>query len=199
MSRKRKHRALDMGDRQRKREQFTQPSAAPRRWSPGHLGIGLFILAIAAYVIFVGARSIESDPGSAAPRNQTARLASATADGEIRIPIADLADGQARFYKFADAGGVPVRFFALRGSDGVYRAALDACEVCYAGRQGYQQQGDEMVCNKCGRSFPSALINEVTGGCHPIGVPRVVVDGDLVINSGELRTIDDRSAARAAL
>lgn len=56
---------------------------------------------------------------------------SASADkGMVIIPVADVSDGEAHYYKY-DAAGRDVKFFLLKSSDGVIRAAFDACDVCY--------------------------------------------------------------------
>ncbi|HEX8286297.1 MAG TPA: DUF2318 domain-containing protein [Pyrinomonadaceae bacterium] len=99
--------------------------------------------------------------------------------GQVSIPVSEL-DAKARFYEYKTASGKTVSFFAMRSSDGVYRAALNACDVCFAGKQGYRQEGDDMVCNKCGNHFHSAQINEVKGGCNPVGLQRKV-EGDRVL------------------
>ena len=131
------------------------------------------------------------------PESGAAATQTVTAAGdEIRIPLAGLADGQAKFFRYS-AGDQEVRFFAMMGSDGVYRTALDACEICYSAKRGYRQRGDEMVCRKCDQSFPSALINEVTGGCHPIGLPRTMDGEDLVLQASQIQAIDQQYAAQA--
>jgi uncharacterized membrane protein len=68
----------------------------------------------------------------------------------------------------------------------VYRAAADACVVCFREKMGYHQEGNDMVCNKCGKHFPSALVNEVTGGCNPDGIPRTIQGDKLLIATSEL-------------
>ncbi len=93
--------------------------------------------------------------------------------GQVSIPASELGD-KARFYEYKTASGKAVGFFAVRSPDGVYRAALNACDVCFAGKQGYRQEGEDMVCNQCGMHFPSSKINEVKGGCNPIGLERKV-------------------------
>ena len=104
---------------------------------------------------------------------------------DVSIPVSELG-AKARFYDYKTASGKTVRFFAMRSSDGVYRAALDACDVCFAGKQGYSQDGDDMVCNKCGNRFHSAQINEVRGGCNPIGLERRVAGDKLNLSAKEL-------------
>ena len=113
-------------------------------------------------------------------------ISAAPGPAAVRIPLAELAGGQAKFFDYKTADNRQVRFFAMKSSDGVYRAALDACDVCWQAKKGYTQDGDDMVCRKCGRHFHSAKINEVTGGCNPIALNRTVADGHLVINAGDL-------------
>jgi uncharacterized membrane protein len=74
----------------------------------------------------------------------------------------------------------------MKSSDGVYRAALDACDVCFASKRGYRQEGDDMVCNNCGNHFHSAQINEVKGGCNPVGLERKVNGDRLSLSAKEL-------------
>jgi uncharacterized membrane protein len=99
--------------------------------------------------------------------------------GRVSIPASELND-KARFYEYKTASGKTVGFFAVRSTDGVYRAALNACDVCFAGKQGYRQEGEDMVCNQCGMHFPSSKVNEVKGGCNPVGLERKV-EGDRVV------------------
>ncbi|MCP4543057.1 MAG: DUF2318 domain-containing protein [Chloroflexi bacterium] len=109
----------------------------------------------------------------------TAGLA-AQDDGAVKLPLATFDDGHAHFYTY-QAKDVSIQYFVLKSSDGVVRAAFDACDVCYRERKGYRQDGDEMVCNNCGMRFPSVLINEVKGGCNPAPLDRAIVGDELVI------------------
>lgn len=112
--------------------------------------------------------------GGGAPTVVTAQ------DGIIQLPVGDFTDNKAHFYTFQDAGKI-IPFFVLRSYDGVIRAAFDACDVCYAAKKGYHQEGDEMVCNNCGTRFPSNKINEVKGGCNPGPLTREVKGDSVVI------------------
>ncbi|MET0646699.1 MAG: DUF2318 domain-containing protein [Pyrinomonadaceae bacterium] len=106
-------------------------------------------------------------------------------NGEVSLPVSELS-GQARFYEYKTEAGKTVRFFAVKSSDGVYRAALDACDVCFHAKKGYSQEGEDMVCNNCGMHFHSAKVNEVKGGCNPIGLERKVTGDRLNISAKEL-------------
>ncbi len=105
--------------------------------------------------------------------------------GQVSIPTSELGE-KARFYEYKTASGKAVGFFAVRSPDGVYRAALNACDVCFAGKQGYRQEGEDMVCNNCGMHFPSAKLNEAKGGCNPVGLERKVEGESLRISGREL-------------
>ena len=103
----------------------------------------------------------------------------------IRIPLSEINDGKAHFYEYPHLGKT-IRFFVLKSSDGVIRAAFDACDVCYREGKGYSQDGDDMVCNNCGKRFPSTRINEVKGGCNPAPLERKVVGDELVIRKDDV-------------
>lgn len=99
----------------------------------------------------------------------------------VTFPVERFRDGKARHYQYKTNDGITIKYFIIKSSDGVIRAAFDACDVCWPAGKGYYQQGDFMVCRNCGRRFASVLVNEVKGGCNPAPLPRHVVDGRLVI------------------
>lgn len=102
--------------------------------------------------------------------------------GEVRIPLASINDGKAHHYQVQADGGTMVRFFVIKSKDGIYRAAVDACDVCYQEGKGYHQEGDFMVCENCDMKFASSRINEVKGGCNPAPLERVVTGDQLVLS-----------------
>jgi len=99
---------------------------------------------------------------------------------DVKLALAQFADGQARFYRYPLSTGQEARLFVVRSGDGVVRAAFDACDVCYRERKGYQQQGDTMLCRACGRSFRSQDVNVLSGGCNPAPIQRAV-EGDFIV------------------
>lgn len=139
--------------------------------------VAVALVAVVAYVVAgAGGERAASAVGSGPVK----------ASGEgVSIPVSELS-AKARFYEYKAASGKTVRFFAMRSSDGVYRAALDACDVCFAAKKGYSQEGDDMVCNNCGNHFHSAQINEAKGGCNPVGLERKVEGDKLNISAREL-------------
>ncbi len=107
------------------------------------------------------------------------QAAAAKTAAEIAYPVKDFQNGKARFYSYP-AGNVTIKYFLLKSSDGVIRAAFDACDVCWQEGKGYTQKGDFMVCNNCGRRFASIRVNEVEGGCNPAPLTRAI-RGDKII------------------
>jgi uncharacterized membrane protein len=107
------------------------------------------------------------------------------ANGAVTLPVANFQDGKAKYYTYK-AADKDVDFFVVKSSDGVVRAAIDSCDVCYQARRGYRQEGDEMVCNNCGQRFASIKINEVKGGCNPVPLTRTVEGEQLKIEQKDL-------------
>jgi len=105
---------------------------------------------------------------------------------EITYAEKTFANGKARHYTYKTDDGVAIRYFIIKSSDGVIRAAFDACNVCWPENKGYSQKGDVMVCNNCGRRFPSTRINEVQGGCNPAPLNRKVEHGTVIIKVADI-------------
>ena len=117
-----------------------------------------------------------------------------TADA-VRIPLKALDSGKALFLSL-ESGGRQYYYFALKSRDGAYRAALDACDVCFKSNRGYRQEGDLMVCNNCGQSFPSNRIGEIKGGCNPHPLARGIEGNYLVIRKAEIVARKDYFATK---
>ncbi len=109
-------------------------------------------------------------------------------NGLVQIPVKDISDGKAHFFKVKADDGVVVTFFTLKSRDGVLRAAVDACDVCYKAGKGYVQSGDFMICTNCGQRFASNRINVVKGGCNPAPLNRSIKGDKLVIAMKDINT-----------
>ena len=103
----------------------------------------------------------------------------------ISYQVSDFKDGKAKFYAY-ESNGVKIKYFILKSSDGVIRAAFDACDVCFKHKQGYYQEGDQMVCRRCGQKFPSSKVNEVKGGCNPAPLNRKIEGNKVIINKSDI-------------
>lgn len=110
----------------------------------------------------------------------SAQLSESGNFSQIAYPANLFEDGKARHFEFK-ANGMTIKYFIIKSSDGVIRAAFDACDVCWPEGKGYYQEGDSMVCRNCGRRFASVLVNEVKGGCNPAPLTRSVEDGKVII------------------
>jgi uncharacterized membrane protein len=107
---------------------------------------------------------------------------------DITYPVSTFNDGKARFYEYKTSDGIVIKYFILKSSDGVIRAAFDACDVCWEAGKGYQQKDEFMVCKNCGRRFHSTKVNEVSGGCNPAPLIRKIQDGKVVIDTQNIIT-----------
>jgi uncharacterized membrane protein len=107
-------------------------------------------------------------------------------NGKVEIPVDGISDGKAHHYQVRSEDGTMVTFFVLKSADGILRAAIDACDVCYRSGLGYYQEGDKMVCKNCGQKFASSKINIIKGGCNPAPLNRTVVGDKLVINMRDI-------------
>lgn len=158
-----------------RRQRFVTPTRARRRVVPWNV-----VLVLGAVVLLGTITATVVGRGRGGGR---VFASAGVAGADITLPVATFADGQARFYKYVTTAGQEVRFFAMKSADGVIRAAYDACDVCYRQRKGYHQEGDDMVCNNCGRHFPSTSINVIEGGCNPAPLQRAIQGDQLVITA----------------
>lgn len=161
-------------ERQQKKEQFEQ--SQKKGWS------GKVFVLIAAIVAVVGIAGFFFTQGET---DAYARVTSV--DGEVRLDLDQINDGQAHYFRYASAKG-ELKFFVVKSADGVVRAAFDACDVCYREKKGYRQEGNVMVCNNCNMKFHTNLINDVKGGCNPAPLQRRIDGSQLVITDKALLT-----------
>jgi hypothetical protein len=160
--------------REQKRSQFTSPRRKKTR---------MYAFGMIAVVVLTGVVSLflmNGGGGDATAATQTVAI-----DGNVRIPVADLASGSAKYYTY-DAGGVSVKYLAVKGTDGTYRTALDACNVCYASKKGYRQEGSDLVCNNCGTKVALTSISVLTGDCNPVPIKNKLKGDSLVVKSAAL-------------
>ncbi len=109
-------------------------------------------------------------------------------NGEVKIDASIFNDNKARHYNVEVSSGKIVYFFIVKDKNGILRAAANECQICYAVRRGFRQEGDEMVCNNCGNRYPIERIATEKGGCNPVPInPNLeIVDGEIVIEEKRL-------------
>jgi high-affinity iron transporter len=143
-----------------------------RRWMVAAASACLIVI-LALTADFIYARA-----NSAAPT--ITKIAAQGSD--IRVPIAQVNDGDMHLFS-ADVGeGKTVRFMIIKKPTG-WGTALDACRIC--GAEGYRQDGQNVICRHCGSAIYVPTIGEA-GGCNPIGVPSRVDGADLVLDISAL-------------
>ena len=150
---------------------------------------GMIIGAVAAGILVVVVVAVSAGMLDGIFKKSPAESAKAagvveTADS-VKIPLKALDSGKALLLSL-ESDGRPLYYFALKSRDGAYRAALDACDVCFQSNRGYRQEGDLMVCNNCGQTFPSNRIGEVKGGCNPHPLARRIEGQYLVIGKADI-------------
>jgi uncharacterized membrane protein len=142
--------------------------------------IGAFaVVLMAGGIFFATQKGKKTQPAT----GHSAATASAT---QVAFPVNDFADGNAKHFRHRFDDGITVKYFILKSSDGVIRAAFDACDVCWPAGKGYYQENDVMVCRNCGRKFASVLVNEVKGGCNPAPLNRKVEGDEVVIQVADI-------------
>lgn len=104
----------------------------------------------------------------------------------VTHPVSLFDEGKAKHFEFQTDNGLTIKYFVLKSSDGVVRAAFDACDVCWPSGKGYYQEGDAMVCRNCGKRFSSVKINEVKGGCNPAPLNRTINGDNLLIQVADI-------------
>lgn len=160
------------------RKHNAKKEAVLKRHKKTKLLAGFAIIVIIMGVAYLGTESSPSPSSSNAITTSADRT-------QVSYPVSMFNDGSARHFHYKHKN-MSIKYFILKSSDGVIRAAFDACDVCWPAGKGYYQDGDKMVCRNCGRSFASILVNEVKGGCNPAPLKRKVVGDQLVINVDDI-------------
>ncbi len=114
-------------------------------------------------------------------------------DGQISIIADILDDNLARYYNTKLPNGKIIYFFVVKDKSGIYRAAANACQVCYDARMGFRQKGDFMVCSTCGNKYPLEKIATEKGGCNPgpINPNLEIKNGKIFIKQSELEQVSN--------
>ena len=98
------------------------------------IGAAIAILAVLlGYLVITGGATV-----SAATR------VSAASDGEVRIPVADVSSGHAKFFEYTASNSKPVRFFVIKSSDGGLSRRGRCLRGLFPRQKGYHQVGDDM-------------------------------------------------------
>jgi high-affinity iron transporter len=170
--------ALNPAERRMREWEFRRQ----RRWSfAAAILCVLVTLSLAAEFVYARAMNAPAQPKMLMAES-----------GQVRIPLSELTDSSLHFYA-ADVNGTVIRFLVIHRVNGDYATALDACQIC--GRQGYRQEGQNVVCRNCGAAIYIPSIGE-SGGCNPIGVKSRVERGEVIVDLSALADADSTIHAR---
>lgn len=146
----------------------------------------------AAFLIFAFmSAQISALPQGMDPRPEKV----STAGGVIKIPVASASDGNLHKYvcdmqhaagetcPMHGDGNANVRILAMTKSDGSAAIAYDACALC--GAAGYVQEGDELICKRCGAPINRDSL-DLGGGCNPIPLNSTLEGEYIVIKTGDI-------------
>jgi uncharacterized membrane protein len=164
-----------------------------RTWVKPAVIASVVVLVVVGGLLFrdFRAKRMGNNPQFAPHRDASTRTTNAVPvteqSGDVKIPMANVQDGNAHFYSYA-AGGKTVTFFVMKAVDGSIRTAFDACVACNHAKLGYRQEGGLVVCNNCGMGFTPAQIGQVTGGCNPIPVNKTLDGQMLVLKAKDLES-----------
>jgi uncharacterized membrane protein len=107
-------------------------------------------------------------------------------DGQVKIDLGSLQNGQVRFFRFLNTSNQEVKFFVGRDVHGVVQVGFDANEVCAKRKRGYRADGEWMVCRTCDKSFRLAETNSNPGGCAPVALVHRVVGTELLLAESDI-------------
>jgi uncharacterized membrane protein len=141
---------------------------------------GTLLLASMALVIVTSTtlRAVNSrGPFISEPEEITAR------NGQIRLELATISDGNLHRHVYQTEEGTPVRFIVIKKSQSAFGVGLDACDIC--GQSGYYQRGDQVVCKLCDVVMNKSTIG-FPGGCNPVPLKFSLAEGGLIIDPAEL-------------
>ena len=100
--------------------------------------------------------------------------------GNIRIAITPVADGNLHRFDFIASDGHRVRFFLINRYDADHvrmGVVFDTCMIC--GDKGYIQEGNEIICISCNVHLFRPSIGK-PGGCNPVPLDHEI-EGDSVV------------------
>lgn len=181
MSKKKKNVQSADDKRTAKKAEVLGNQASKKRGVMPIILVAIVLVAAAGFMFWCTTKG----PNTTASAPDSGRKVEVRGD-QVFHDMASFNDGKAQYFSIQTRSGVKVKYFLLKSSDGVIRAAFDACDVCWRAGLGYVQEGDDMVCRNCGLRFPSVRINEVKGGCNPAPLQRREEGGRVVINMRDI-------------
>ncbi|MDP6155885.1 MAG: DUF2318 domain-containing protein [Candidatus Thermoplasmatota archaeon] len=146
----------------------------------------ILISLVAVVIYFAWGQGVDTDNPSTTYEESTDVEPTATGE-DVKILESEVTTNP-KFYSY-NVGGVTVRYFAVRGSDGNVHVAFDACDICYDAKKGYEKSGSSMSCKNCGKKYSinSLGTENQEGGCWPSYLPIREEGGFLYIDTDDLK------------
>jgi len=113
-------------------------------------------------------------------------------DGALYIDESTVNDGNLHAFNYlSPSENKFIYFFVIRASDGTYRAAANACEVCFGSKRGFTQVGDLIRCDNCRTTYTKDQIALQKGGCNPVPINKSVpiTGAQLVLSVNEVESV----------
>ncbi len=111
----------------------------------------------------------------------------ASLDGNLHKYVCDAQTHPADCPMHGSNGDADARILAITRSDGSAAVAYDACALC--GAAGYVQEGDELICKRCGAPINIDTIGEA-GGCNPMPLEYSLEGDEIVIKTKDIEKAD---------
>src|SRR5579872_4144462 len=103
-------------------------------------------------------------------------------NGQISIPLAQLADGDMHRFQ-AKENGATVRFWLYQRPDGKIATVFDACQIC--GAVGFYKSGNGVVCKNCAAPINPQSVG-MEGGCNPIPLKATQTADAVIIQEADV-------------
>jgi high-affinity iron transporter len=107
----------------------------------------------------------------------------AFSNGEIRIPVTQMYDGELHRYVVKE-NGVAVRFWLYQKPDGKIATVFDACEIC--GAVGFYKSSSGVICKNCAAPINPQSVG-TAGGCNPVPMKAEVTAEEVIIREADLQ------------
>jgi high-affinity iron transporter len=103
-------------------------------------------------------------------------------DGQVKIPIAQISDGDLHRFE-AKNDGTEIRFWLYQKPDGKVATVFDACEIC--GAVGFYKSGSGVVCKNCSAPINPQSVGS-SGGCNPVPLKAMQTADAIVIREADI-------------
>ncbi len=149
-----------------------------RKTALGIIAVTLILLFVSAQISALPA-GIDPKPEKVGVTGDELRIKAST-DGNLHKYVCDAQNHPADCPMHGSNGDANVRILTITRSDESVGVAYDACALC--GAAGYAQEGDELICKRCGAPINRDTVGEA-GGCNPIPLEYTLEGNEIVIKT----------------